>query len=212
MRYNPDIHHRRSIRLRGYDYSSNRAYFVTVCTHEREITLEDATIASIVRNTWDDLSERFDTVETDEFIVMPNHIHGIIWLQRNADRAQQAGAPTLRAARARQAGTPTLGKAMRAFKSMSAITANEALGRCARPFWQRNYWERVIRDEAELMRVREYIRNNPLDWDRDPNNPANWLLPAKRWRMLSGEIAVLERGVVKAQQASAPTFGRASSG
>jgi len=95
---------------------------------------------------------------------MPNHVHGIIMLMGAA-----SGAPTDRAA----SGAPTLGRVVRAFKSVSAITANEALGRSGQPFWQRNYYEHVIRDEEELNVVRRYVRENPLRWSDDPDNPAN---------------------------------------
>ena len=70
-------------------------------------------------------------------------------------------------------GAPTLGRVVRAFKSVSAVAANKALDRSGQPFWQRNYYEHVIRDEEELNAVRRYIRENPLKWSDDPDNPAN---------------------------------------
>ena len=86
MKYNPDIHHRRSIRLRGYDYSLNGMYFVTICTQGRlrlfgdiadgEMKLNDA--GRMVRATWDEIPAHYFGVEIDQFTVMPNHIHGII--------------------------------------------------------------------------------------------------------------------------------------
>ncbi len=99
---------------------------------------------------------------------MPNHVHGIVIL--TAD------------------GGPSLGQVVRAFKSISAIEANRLLGRAGEPFWQRNYYERVVRRERELESIREYIANNPARWDDDPENPANW-----------------HRAVAGARQASAPT-------
>ena len=92
---------------------------------------------------------------------MPNHLHGIILIEsHDAVGAQQAGAPTL-------------GRIVRAFKSLSAIEANRFLSRAERPFWQRNYWEHVIRDDEDSNRIRQYIIENPAKWDTDPHNPAN---------------------------------------
>jgi REP element-mobilizing transposase RayT len=149
--YNPEIHHRQSIRWRGFDYANPGFYFVTVCTHERELTLAIPEVVAAIDRAWLDLPNRFPAVELDEFIIMPNHIHGVLVLHERG---------------------PKFGVVMRAFKSISAIAANRILGRSERPFWQRNYYERVIRSERELNAVREYIRNNPLGWDSDPDNPA----------------------------------------
>ena len=151
VKYDPNIHHRRSIRLTEYDYTTAGYYFVTICTHEREIVLDNPSTLAVVEETWSALPERFPSVELDEFVVMPNHIHGIVIL-----RSQRG---------------PKLGKVIRAFKSISAIAGNRALDRGQRPFWQRDYYERVIRSETELLAVRQYIRENPLAWDVDPENP-----------------------------------------
>lgn len=153
MRYNPDLHHRRSIRLPAYDYAAFGYYFVTICTHEREMIFADPAISETVQSTWDSLAKRFATIELDEFVVMPNHVHGVVLLQ------------------ARPGPAPTLGKVIRAFKSISAIAVNRFLDRHERSVWQRNYYERIIRLDRELESVREYIRNNPLGWDVDPENP-----------------------------------------
>ena len=110
-----------------------------------------------VQSEWRAPSERFPTVRPDEFIVMPNHVHGMLML--NEDEAS--------------ARVP-LGQVVSAFKSLSAINCNRILGRADRPFWQRNYFERIIRNEAELNRVRQYIRDNPAKWAEDKNNPANF--------------------------------------
>ena len=95
MKYNPDIHHRRSIRLRGYDYSRPGAYFVTTCTQNREclfgkivggeMVLNDA--GRMINIVWNEIQENYPGVETDEFVVMPNHIHGIIVLVGAGPRA-----------------------------------------------------------------------------------------------------------------------------
>ena len=122
MAYDPDIHHRRSIRLPGYDYAAAGYYYVTICTHGREITMEHEQVRGFVSEAWQDLPGRFTGTDVDEFVVMPNHVHGIVVL-----RATES----------------TLGDVIRAFKSISAIAANRVLGRAGRPFWQRGYFERI---------------------------------------------------------------------
>lgn len=158
------FHHRRSIRLRGYDYSQPGAYFITICTYRREMLLQTATVQELVQWAWLDIPRRFDSVALDEFVIMPNHVHGIVVMEADADADQGAPrrAPTRR---------PTLGAIVLAFKSVSAIAANVVLGRVGAPFWQRNYYEHIVRDEDELDAIRQYIRNNPLKWDEDPDNP-----------------------------------------
>ena len=86
MKFDPDIHHRQSIRLRGYDYASVGAYFITVCTRNREslfgevldgeMQLNDA--GWIVRQVWEELPQRFPSIALDACVVMPNHVHGIV--------------------------------------------------------------------------------------------------------------------------------------
>jgi len=161
VKYDPQIHQRRSVRLQGFDHSQAGAYFVTVCTYNRELLLQDQGVQEAVSSTWLTLPARFPAVTLDEFMIMPNHMHGIIILR---DAASGRGAAS---------SAPTLGQVVRAFKSVSAIAANEALGRPCQPFWQRNYYEHVIRDEEELDAIRRYVRENPLKWSDDPDNPAN---------------------------------------
>jgi REP element-mobilizing transposase RayT len=160
MKYDPQIHHRRSVRLAGYDYWQAGAYFITICTHNRELSLQAEAVREVVRLAWHGLPARFPVVALDEFGIMPNHVHGIIILAEAASGGAASSAPTL-------------GHVVRAFKSISAIEANKILGRSDRPFWQRNYYEHVIRDEEELDVIRRYIRDNPRNWLDDPDNPSN---------------------------------------
>jgi putative transposase len=98
VKYNPDIHHRKSIRLKYYDYSSNDAYFITICTQNREYYFQEFPIlAEIVKEQWEKLEERFDNLILDEFIIMPNHIHGILFLggQPNPSKGVRVIAPTI---------------------------------------------------------------------------------------------------------------------
>jgi REP-associated tyrosine transposase len=157
VKYDPDLHHRRSIRLKDFDYSLSGAYFLTICTYERECVLVTDALQEAVSSEWRALSDRFPSVQPDEFIVMPNHVHGVLMINEDESSSRVA-----------------LAQVVSAFKSLAAIKCNRLLGRADRPFWQRNYYERIVRDEDELSRVRQYIRDNPEKWAYDKNNPANF--------------------------------------
>lgn len=171
MQYNPEIHHRRSIRLKDYDYSQSGAYFVTVCTKDKECLLGEINNGNIKLNeagkvaftVWSELTNRYSSIELDEYIVMPNHFHGIVLFVG----AGLALPDTHKAGAASSA--PTLGDIMRVFKSISAIKINRLIDRENRPLWQRNYYEHILRNEIELEKIREYIINNPLNWAEDEN-------------------------------------------
>jgi REP element-mobilizing transposase RayT len=173
MEFDPAIHDRRSIRWRGYDYSSRGLYFVTTCTQGREQFLgtieksksRPSEAGKAVLHTWYALPERFPQVELNAFVVMPNHIHGIMAF---VGTGLPAGGPFIRGA---ASSAPTLGKILRAFKSISAIEVNKILGRKGVSVWQRNYYERVIRNARELEATQRYILENPLRWEFDPENP-----------------------------------------
>ena len=163
-------HDRRSLRLKGFDYAQARAYFITVCTQNREsafgcvddgdMRLNDA--GRMVRSVWEGLPDRFPGMELDDFVVMPNHVHGIaVFVGAGLALPEENGAAS---------SAPTLGDVVRAFKSLSAIHVNRLLRRSG-PLWQRNYYEHVIRNERELDRIREYIATNPLKWALDRDNP-----------------------------------------
>lgn len=170
MRFDPQRHHRRSIRLAGFDYSQPGAYFVTICTHNRELSLEAEAVKTAVLTAWDSLPGRFPHVALDKFVVMPNHVHGILMFGFVAESAE---ATVVASSGGAASSAPTLGRVVRAFKSVSAIEANRITGRSGQPFWQRNYYEHIIQDEDELNIIRQYIQDNPLKWDEDPDNPAN---------------------------------------
>jgi putative transposase len=174
----PATHHRRSIRLRGYDYSQAGAYFITICTHNRECLFGEIVdgemrlrpFGRIVTEQWNDIPSRFPVVAPDAFTVMPNHIHGIIVIVG----APLAGAQSMTGGytRATARVAPTTGDIIGAYKSLCVhhclkwINLNAStliLGQ----LWQRNYWEHIIRNETELNRIREYIRNNPAQWESD---------------------------------------------
>jgi len=187
MRYDPAKHHRRSIRLAEYDYSLAGAYFVTICAYERECLFGEMVdgemrpnrAGSLVLTAWEELPGRFPGVELDEFAIMPNHVHGIIVIVQGAgiggvpcgvqaaSRGAASSAPTEPGDVVR---AHTLGEIMRAFKSVAALYVNRESMRSG-SLWQRNYWERIIRDEAELCRIREYMETNPARWADDRENP-----------------------------------------
>ncbi|MCR4304169.1 MAG: transposase [Gallionella sp.] len=176
--FNPDIHHRRSVRLRNYDYSQAGAYFITLCTQERKclfgalagdvVQLNEA--GRLAQNIWDALPEHYSCIELDSFVVMPNHIHGIILLNTAGARfiaSNDDGAANLGAMNR----APTLGEIVRAFKARCTHSVNQLLGTKGLSIWQRNYYEHVIRNESSLQEIREYIANNPAQWAIDSENP-----------------------------------------
>ena len=164
---------RRSIRLQSFDYSHPGSYFVTILTHDArhifgELILGQmklSGIGNIVSDCWRDVPNHFPGIELSEFIVMPNHIHGIIRipararhavpLPRHAERVEAFGSP-------RAVSVPTI---VRSFKSAVSQRARKLLGQASARIWQRNYFERVIRNEREFHKVRHYIAQNPACWE-----------------------------------------------
>lgn len=188
MKYNPDKHNRRSIRLKGYDYSQPGLYFVTVCTQNREMLFGEIVKGQIelnkagqmIKSIWEEIPIHLKRIKIDYFQIMPNHFHGIIkivgadhsvcpeyeqphtgdGIDENTGQSQGI-APTL-----------SLSGVVQRFKSLTTklyidgVNQNDWL-----PFngklWQRNYYEHIIRDEPELNRIRQYITENPLKWQDD---------------------------------------------
>ena len=183
VNYDPDKHDRRSIRLQGYDYSQPGVYFITICTQGRaclfgeiaegEMRLDEA--GKVVERWWKELAIKFPSVEVDDFVVMPNHFHGIVSVV-GADLRVCPGevVPSNGGA---HIGAP-LPKIVQWFKTM---TTNEYIRGVKRsgwmPFagrlWQGNYYEHIIRNEGDLHRIRQYIVDNPAKWAEDPDNPRN---------------------------------------
>ena len=173
-----DRHHRRSIRLQGYDYATPGAYFVTICVEGRECLFGDIDDGALRENDagvmvatwWSDVSKRFPSATCDAFVVMPNHVHGIIMLSE-AEGVHPGGGHS----GGGHVGPP-LHRIIQWFKTM---TTNDYLRRIRsdgwaaleKRLWQRNYYEHVIRDDEELARIREYINANPASWDDDDENP-----------------------------------------
>ncbi len=172
---------RKSLRLKGYDYSRPGYYFVTICTHNRESILGEikngilslTTLGKLVEYTWNDLPNHNYYVGLDKFIIMPNHIHGIIIIHENAVNLVGAGsepAPTNPTTKNKYHGLPEI---IRQFKTFSARRINKERQMARHPVWQRNYYEHVIQGEKELAQIRKYIQNNPQKWETDKNNPGS---------------------------------------
>lgn len=168
------IRKRKTIRLKHFDYAQGGYYFITICTQNRQCFFgEDGVGAGLradpkcnaaghmIKSAWHQIPHFYNTVELDEFVVMPNHIHGIIKLN---------GRP--------QRDAPTISDIMNRFKSYT--TAHYCYGVKHNQWqsfdgklWQRSFYDHVIRNDFDLLRVRQYIRNNPIKWDMDRNNPKN---------------------------------------
>jgi REP element-mobilizing transposase RayT len=178
MTYDPRIHHRRSIRLAGYDYSLPGAYFVTLNTQEQvcifgEVVDDEVRLSSIgeiVRRCWLDLPNHF-LIDLDVWVVMPNHLHGIILLRGKGEASGDSGdaldsypPPDASPLRPYGTGANSLGAIIQNFKSISTRKINQVQGTPGGRVWQRNYYEHVVRDDADLERIRQYIDDNPLRW------------------------------------------------
>jgi len=161
MRFDPDRYRRHSIRLPGYDYRSPGAYFVTIVCKDRAPLMDEPDLRAVTEETWLWLAERYGYVYLDEYVIMPNHLHGIVVVD-DTRRGGSRTAPT----------TPRkpLGRLIGAFKTVSTKRINEIRGTPGFPVWQRNYYEHIIRNQTELEEIRRYTLENPLRWDDDPEN------------------------------------------
>ena len=157
---------RRPLRLRGYDYSGAGCYFVTVCVQGRERLFWDGgraglepaptnPLGDLVAQTWLELPAHTTGIRMDKFIVMPNHFHGVIILENGCVGAGSKPART------------SLSEAMRQFKTFSARKINLVRGTPGKPLWQRGFYDHIIRNEADYLRIWQYIDTNPAKWEED---------------------------------------------
>lgn len=182
-----DLSERKSTRLSGYDYSKPGMYFVTMVTQGRDfrfwnvgatpcgcpINSNRLHIRScgrindsghMIQKWWEQIPDKFSNISIDEYIIMPNHFHGIIVINSNDSRGQPHGAaPTV------------IGDVINWFKTK---TTNDYI-RCVRlgiypefdrRLWQRNYYDHIIRDDEDLNRIKQYIIDNPANWEIDELN------------------------------------------
>jgi putative transposase len=188
-----EIHHRKSIRLPEYDYSQPGAYFVTICAHNRECLFGDIAkdvkilnrFGNIVEEEWKRSETIRSEIQLDEFTVMPNHLHGIVWIinthsvgatvrsphhipNKFISKRERSPLHTSRGPKPK-----SLSSFIAGFKSICKTRINKIRNTPGKPVWQRNYHEHIIRNENELNKIREYILNNHLKWETDRNHPDN---------------------------------------
>ncbi len=146
-RFHPDLHHRRSLRLPNHDYRSLALYLVTLCTAHRQPLFENPQLRQILEETWHALPARFPGVTLDEFVIMPEHLHGILRFDGSGRHPA------------------SLGEVIGAYKSLTTVAwlrhIKAAQLECPGRFWQRDYDGRILHDEHDLQRTRHYIRTNP---------------------------------------------------
>ena len=172
---------RRATRLRGYHYGQTGGYFVTICLQDQKCILGKIMdgrmylneIGKIVVACWNRIPQHFCAVELDVSVVMPNHIHGVILL--GTERTKCPCPPThTQPNRRGEVSSPTLGQIVAYFKYQSTKYVNQYRDIAGTQIWQRNYYDHVLRDDIDLQRIRQYIRDNPMQWELDPLHPNNF--------------------------------------
>lgn len=189
MKYDPAKHHRQSIRLKGYDYSSSGAYFITLCTHQRQCLfgkivageMQLNLYGAIVAEEWQRTPEIRANFAIDVWIVMPNHFHGIVIIDHSDQtdhsnrslpaRRTHGSAPLPNSLHRRP---QSLSSFVAGFKSITTKRINTIRNAAGTPVWQRNYYECIIRDRDSVAKIRQYIQKNPSVWAKaqlHPNTP-----------------------------------------
>ncbi len=176
MSYDPEIHNRRSIRLPGYNYSQPGAYFVTICTHNRACLFGEIVNGKMIVNSmgqvatscWEEIPAHHPYITQDAFVIMPNHVHGILYI--NLQSGENVGANDYSPYTSRPTGTSkSLGSVVRGFKI--GVTKWVRQNTKTKTLWQRGFYEHIIRNDDDLNMVREYILANPENWKRDKLHP-----------------------------------------
>lgn len=175
-------HHRerKPTRLPHYDYSMPGAYFITACTKNREFLFETTEAKLAVESAWHSLLDIFSNIELDAFVVMLNHIHGIIWIKEEGSYRLHPGMwKNDLICRVRPLPDPTnrkfetLSNIIGAFKTTAATRVNKLRRNIGTPVWQKSFYDRNVRNEYELQCIQKYIQNNPVKWAEDRDNPIN---------------------------------------
>jgi REP element-mobilizing transposase RayT len=172
-----NYHHRRSIRLKEYDYSQPGEYFVTICTYNHECTLGEIMdggmrlneFGKIVREEWLRTLNIRPGIELDVYVIMPNHIHGIIVIKEELPISHVG----THSCASLQRKPRSLGSIIAGFKSAATKRINEIRHAPSFPVWQKRYYDRIIRNDMELNKIREYIHNNVLQWATKRDDPDN---------------------------------------
>ena len=179
MIYPSEKYRRKSIRLKGYDYSAPGGYFVTICTYKHECLFGDIVnekmvlngLGKIVMEEWCRSESIRAEIRLDSFIVMPNHFHGIVWIvethghKDGDDIVEAIGRSPLQ--RPNGPRPRSLSSMIAGFKSVCKIRINQIRNTPGEPVWQRGYYDHIIRNEEALNRIREYIQFNPQKWNLD---------------------------------------------
>ncbi len=192
-KYNPDIHHRRSIRLKGYDYSQSGLYFITLCVVDKtcmfgnvvegKMQLND--IGQLVEQEWlNTINIRHNDVRLHNYIVMPNHFHAIIEIRRGESHSPQSHSPKSHSSQSHlsQSDSPSITNECNINEKdlpQRMKSPSQTIGAIVRGFkgavtrqlgysvWQRNYYEHIIRTDASYKNISDYIENNPTKWQSD---------------------------------------------
>ncbi len=188
MPYDPNKHNRRSLRLHGYDYTQAGAYFVTICVQDRHCAfgkvidgiMRQSPIGEAAYRFWQEISDHFTHVTLDAFVVMPNHVHGIVFIVDDdaiRGRDTTCRVPTTIGEQTNDTnlerlGRPVAGSLSTIIRSYKA-TVTRWCRRNGHPefAWQSRYHDHIIRNDHALARIRHYIRENPLRWHLDRNHP-----------------------------------------
>jgi putative transposase len=190
-KYNSVKPNRRSIRLKGYDYALPAAYFVTLVVQKRiclfgfvegsHIRLNE--IGEMIIRCWLNIPDNFDNTSLDEFVLMPNHLHGIIFVHEAPGKGEaladtDQGVEDIMIANAsplqpRGTQSRSLSAIIQNFKSVSTRMVNKLYFKPGNKIWQRNFYERIIPNQRELDAIHQYIIDNPSNWKLDRKNPTN---------------------------------------
>jgi putative transposase len=175
MKFDPKKHHRESTRMKGYDYSLAGAYFITLVTYQREMLfgeIENGEMklnhrGEVVQEEWFRSADirREIRLYPEEFVVMPNHIHGIVWIVETNQTVGANGRSPLR----EHMKPKSLSSFVAGYKSSVTKRIRDELNETG--IWQRNYYDRIIRNDRELDAIRKYIQTNPMNWAKDVENP-----------------------------------------
>jgi putative transposase len=173
---------RRSLRMKDYDYSREGAYFLTICTYERRQLFGEIhngemnlySLGRVVAAQWQRLPDRFPNLELGEWVIMPNHIHGILVITGRGEASQEKRSTlpdTLKkdASPLRPTGTTpgSVSAIIQNFKSITSCKVSTQINKLQGSVWQRNYYEHVIRNEREFQAISDYILTNPQNWEKD---------------------------------------------
>lgn len=186
-KYDPNKHHRRSIRLKGWDYRAAGYYFVTICSYQREhsfgyvidgeVVLSE--LGKIIMDEWLQTAVIRPHITLDQFMIMPNHLHGILIFENPTEPTVGASGSLAHerdnpSTSGRTTGTPlqngSLGQVIGQFKSVVTKRYNKLQNAKGIKIWQRGYYERIVRNERELNAIRKYILENPARWAEDRDN------------------------------------------